>query len=195
MSMDNLSRIDDLWRETRKQFTQECASRAAAVERTIADIDGIHKQKEAQAIAFIKEFKARVQKAQQESIRREPQEAHERRMQDMEKEKTKVLENINSMEAQIKELQKVMDEIEKSQAQLAAKIPEEQKQSTKAISKTEALLNFYTLLTSITWVENNDHLLTGYVTREETQDVKHFELDPAKLTRGEIIDHLWNLIG
>ncbi|KAL6061054.1 hypothetical protein QOT17_013110 [Balamuthia mandrillaris] len=113
------------------------------------------------------------------------------RMDRLKQEKNFVEQNLKALDKQMKSLRLASQEISKAEVQIKAKEVAVDQETRVEIPRVRHLLSLYDQITKLRWDYDSKHI-KGFVSLPN--DLRPFDIDPAKHSRQAIADHLWDLM-
>jgi len=136
-----------------------------------------------------------VKAAEEEASRKEPESAHRQRMEQIESEKLKTVQNIQDMKTECIKLESAMEKLNLEQENIKRAKQQVEKESIVDVPRVKDALTLYASISNIRWDYDTD-AVKGYASVAESKhpEVRPFNLDPTKHSKFYITNYLWDLM-
>jgi len=143
----------------------------------------------------IRELTSRVKSAEEEASRKEPETAHRQRMEQIDSEKQKTVQNIQDMKTECIKLESAIEKLNLEQENLKKTKQQIDKETIIDVPRVKDALTLYASISNIRWDYDTD-TVKGYASVVESKHpkVRPFNLDPTKHSKFYITNYLWDLM-
>lgn len=189
------SECHELIEEMRRIYsTDEDAVKVRQLNQQFAEVRGRCEQREENMQSVIKELTRRVSVAQVEATPTEPDDAHEKRLKQVEAQKLAAGEYLTSMEQEAQSLELMQAELQAQGANLKVRRQEIDSMAMEEVPRTKHELSLYAHISKISWHYEVTDRIRGRVNAHENKEMHAIDFALGDRSEYQLANDLWQMI-